>query len=117
MAYGRDVAALASPAGSTAAHFPAPARDQPVGPRQWNRAEIEAWAEARWWGRYPWRTRPEPPQHPGEHRPHERTLLAVDQQLGERPGLRVGIELADPPRTVEVGKRQDVEQLGTGSRT
>ena len=36
---------------------PLPARDHPVGPRQWDGAEIEAWAQARWWGRYTWRTR------------------------------------------------------------
>ena len=63
-------------------------------------------------------------QHPDEHRPERRILLAadehrperpillaVDQELGERPRLRVPPELADPISAVEVGEHQDVEQL------
>ena len=52
------------------------------------------------------------PQHPDEHRPERPILLAVDQQLGEGPRLRVPVELADPVGPVEVGERQDVEQFG-----
>lgn len=50
------------------------------------------------------------PQHPDEHRPERPVLLAVDQQLGEGPRLRVPSELADPIGSVEVGEHQDVEQ-------
>jgi hypothetical protein len=52
-----------------------------------------------------------------EHRPERPILLAVDQELGEGPALRVGPELADPIGTLEVEEHEDVEQLGTGSRT
>ena len=43
-------------------------------------------------------------------------LLAVDQEFGEGPRLRVPPELADPVGSIEVGEREDVEQLGAGSR-
>ena len=51
-------------------------------------------------------------QHPDEHRPERPVLLAVDQELGEGPRLRVPPELADPVGSLEVGEHQDVEQLG-----
>jgi len=38
-----------------------------------------------------------------------------DQQLREGATLRVSPELADPVGSLEVGKHQDVEQLGAGS--
>jgi hypothetical protein len=57
------------------------------------------------------------PQHPNQHRPERPILLAVDQQLGKRAGLGVPLELSDPVGAVEVGKRQDVEKLGAGSRS
>jgi hypothetical protein len=57
------------------------------------------------------------PQHPHEHRPKPPILLAVDQELGEGAGLGVSPELADPVGSLEVGERQDVEQLGAGSGT
>ena len=57
------------------------------------------------------------PQHPDEHRPERPVFLAVDQQLGERPRPGVPVELADPVGAVEVGQRQDVEQLCAGSGT
>jgi hypothetical protein len=44
-------------------------------------------------------------------------LLAVDQQLGERPRLGVPIELADLSCAVGVGKRQDMEERGTAGGT
>ena len=55
-------------------------------------------------------------QHPDEHRPERPVLLAVDQELGEGPRLRIPPELADPVGAVEVGEHQEVEQLGAGSR-
>ena len=42
----------------TGSDFPLPVQDEPIGPRRWDRAEVEAWAEREWWGRYSWRTRP-----------------------------------------------------------
>jgi hypothetical protein len=39
------------------------------------------------------------------------------QALGEGAALRVAPELADPVGAVEVGGHEDMEQLGTGSRT
>jgi hypothetical protein len=56
------------------------------------------------------------PQHPHEHSPERPVLLAVDQQLGEGPTLRVAPELADPLGAFEVGEHEDVEQLGARSR-
>jgi hypothetical protein len=56
------------------------------------------------------------PQHADEHRSERPVLLAVDQELGEGAALRVPPELADPVGSLEVGERQDVEQLGAGSR-
>ena len=56
-------------------------------------------------------------QHPDEHGPKRSILLAVDQQLGERPALWVAPELADPVGSLEVGEHQDMEQLGAGSGT
>jgi hypothetical protein len=44
-------------------------------------------------------------------------LLEVDQQLGEGAAFWVSSELSDPVGSLEVGKHQDVEKLGTGSRT
>ena len=55
------------------------------------------------------------PQHPDEHRPERPILLAVDQQLGEGAALRATRELADPVGSLEVGRHEDVEQLGAGS--
>jgi hypothetical protein len=43
------------------------------------------------------------PQHPDEYRPKCQVLLAVGQQLGEGPALRVGPGLADPVGPFEVG--------------
>jgi hypothetical protein len=57
------------------------------------------------------------PQHADQHRPEAPILLAVDQELGERPRLRVPPELAEAVGALEVGEHQDVEQLGAGSRT
>jgi hypothetical protein len=51
-------------------------------------------------------------QHADEHRPERPILLAVDQQLGEGAALWVTPELSDPVGSLEVGERQDVEQLG-----
>jgi hypothetical protein len=56
-------------------------------------------------------------QHAHQHRPKRPVLLAVDQELGERPRLGVPVELADPVGPLEVGEHQDVEQLGAGSGT
>jgi hypothetical protein len=42
-------------------------------------------------------------QHPDEHRSERPVLLAVDQELGEGPALRVAPELADPVGALEVG--------------
>ena len=55
------------------------------------------------------------PQHPDQHRPERPVLLAVDEELGEGPRLRVPPELADPVGPLEVGEHQDVEQFGAGS--
>ena len=55
------------------------------------------------------------PQHADQHRPEDSILLAVDQQLGERPRLRVPVELADPVSALEVGEREDAEQLSARS--
>jgi hypothetical protein len=57
------------------------------------------------------------PQHADEHRTERPVLLAVDQQLGEGPGLWVPSVGADRICPVEVGERQDAEQLGAGSGT
>ena|SRR5215207_3363229 len=57
------------------------------------------------------------PQHPNQHGSKHPVLLAVDQELGEGPRLRVPPELADPVGSLEVGEHQDVEQLGAGSRS
>ena len=46
-----------------------------------------------------------------------RSSSQFDQELGEGPALRVAPELADPVGAVEVGERQDVEQLSAGSGT
>jgi hypothetical protein len=43
------------------------------------------------------------PQHPDED-PQRPILLAVDQELGEGPRLRVPPELADPVGSLEVGE-------------
>jgi hypothetical protein len=56
------------------------------------------------------------PQHPDKHRSEHTILLAVDQEFGEGATLWVAPELADPVGSLEVGKHQDVEKLGTGSR-
>jgi hypothetical protein len=50
------------------------------------------------------------PQHANQHRPERPVLLAVDQELGEGPALRVAPELTDPVGSLEVGKHEDVEQ-------
>jgi len=55
-------------------------------------------------------------QHPHERRPERPILLAVDQQFGEGATLRAAPELSDPVGSLEVGKHQDVEQFGAGSR-
>jgi hypothetical protein len=57
------------------------------------------------------------PQHPDEHRPKRPILLAVDQELGERSGLGVPVERADPVDPVEVWEAKDVEELGAGCGT
>src|SRR5215208_3425956 len=54
-------------------------------------------------------------QHPDQHRPQRPVLLAVDQELGERPRLGVPVELADAVGPLEVGKHQDAEKLGARS--
>jgi hypothetical protein len=51
------------------------------------------------------------PKHPDQHRPKRPVLLAVDQEFGEGATLRVAPELSDPVGPLEVGERQDVEQL------
>jgi hypothetical protein len=51
------------------------------------------------------------------HRPQCPVLLAVDQEFGEGPTLRVATELADPLGSLEVGKHEDVEPLGAWSGT
>jgi hypothetical protein len=48
--------------------------------------------------------------------PGASVFLAVDQQLGERAGVRVAPELADPLDALEVGQHQDVEKLGASCR-
>jgi catechol 2,3-dioxygenase-like lactoylglutathione lyase family enzyme len=55
-------------------------------------------------------------QHADEHRPEDPVLFAVDQKLCEDAALRVALELSDPVGPVDVGKHQDVEELGAGSR-
>jgi hypothetical protein len=55
------------------------------------------------------------PQHPDQHRSERPISLAVDQELGEGPGLGVRPVRADPVDPLEVGDHQDVEQLGAGS--
>jgi hypothetical protein len=50
-----------------------------------------------------------------EHRPED-AILAVDQQLGEGAGSWGSPVGADRIRSVEVGEREDMEQLGAGSR-
>jgi hypothetical protein len=40
-------------------------------------------------------------------------LLAVDEELGEGASFRVAPELADPVGSLEVGERQDAEELGS----
>jgi hypothetical protein len=63
------------------------------------------------------RIRPLPlSQHPDEHGAQRPVLLAVDQQLGEGLALRVAPELSDPVGSLEVGEREDVEQLGVDRR-
>jgi hypothetical protein len=54
-------------------------------------------------------------EHADEHRPKRPVFFTVDQQLGEGATLRVAPELSDPVGSLEVGKHQDVEQLGAGS--
>ena len=39
--------------------FPSPVETER--PRRWDPAEVEAWAEAHWWGKRPWRERPAEP--------------------------------------------------------
>ena len=56
-------------------------------------------------------------QHPDQYRPERPIYLAVDQQFGEGAALGVAPELADPLGSLEIGKHQDVEQLGAGSGT
>jgi hypothetical protein len=48
--------------------------------------------------------------------PKGRVLLAVDQELGERPRLRVSPVRADCIGPVEVGEHEDMEKLGAWSR-
>ena len=55
------------------------------------------------------------PEHPYQHRPERPVLLAVDQELGEGPALRMTPELADSLGALEVGEHQDVEQLDARS--
>ena len=55
------------------------------------------------------------PQHIDEHRPQYPILFAVDQRLAEGAALRVAPELSDPVGSLEVGKHEDVKQLGAGS--
>ena len=55
------------------------------------------------------------PQHPHQHRPERRILLAVDQELGEAAARGVVQSLADPVDSLEVREHQDVEKLGAGS--
>ena len=50
------------------------------------------------------------PKLPDEAPPECLVLLAVDQEFGKGPALRVGSELADPLGTLEIGGQQDVEQ-------
>jgi hypothetical protein len=57
------------------------------------------------------------PQHADEHRSPRPVLLAVDQQLGEGPALRVAPELAYLAGPLEVGEHEDVEKVGAWSRT
>ena len=52
-----------------------------------------------------------------QHRPERPVLLAVDQELGEGAGLEVPPAAADPVGAVEVGEREDLETLGTRSKT
>jgi hypothetical protein len=52
------------------------------------------------------------PQHPAEHRPERRVLLAVAQQFGEGAALRITPELADPVGSLEVGKHQTWSSSG-----
>ena len=55
-------------------------------------------------------------QRPDERRPEDAILLAVDQQLGEGAGSWDSPVGADRIRSDEAGEREDVEQLGAGSR-
>jgi hypothetical protein len=56
------------------------------------------------------------PQHPRQHRPKRLILLAVDQELGEPCGSADNSRIRRSARPLEVGQREDVEQLGAGSR-
>jgi hypothetical protein len=56
-------------------------------------------------------------QHPDEHCPKHPILLAVDQEFGEGPALRVAPERADPLGPLKVGEHEDVEQFGAGNGT
>lgn len=57
------------------------------------------------------------PQHAYEHGSEHLVLRAVDQTLGEGAGLRIGPELADPVRSLELGQREDVEEFCAGCGT
>jgi hypothetical protein len=46
------------------------------------------------------------PQHPDEHRPEDPVLLAVDQQLGEGPGLRVPLECVEEVQAAVVRRNR-----------
>mgnify|MGYP003401698248 CR=1 FL=1 len=54
-------------------------------------------------------------QHPDQHRSERPILLAVDQELGERPRLWGPPVGPDPVGAIEVGQHQDVKQFRTGS--
>ena len=51
-------------------------------------------------------------QNPDEHRPDRPVLLRVYEELREGTALRVAPELTDPFGPVEVGRHEDVEELG-----
>jgi hypothetical protein len=54
---------------------------------------------------------------PDQHRPERPILLAVVEQLGEGPALRVAPELRDPLGAHDVSEHEDAEQFGAGSGT
>jgi hypothetical protein len=54
-------------------------------------------------------------QHPDGYGPEHTILLAINQEFGEGPALRIAPDTHRPFRPIEVGEYQYVEELGAGS--